>query len=70
MGIKNNNPPGHAELPIDNQVDDSTAGMMLSPLVETDKDNDNNDASSTALGLAADESNATTASATALDHGR
>jgi hypothetical protein len=24
-GIENNNPPGHAELPADDQVDDSTA---------------------------------------------
>ena len=41
---------------------------MLLPLVETDKDDDDNDASSTALGLAADGSNATTASTTALNH--
>ena len=41
---------------------------MLSPLVETDKDDDNNDASSNALGLVADGSNTTTASTTALNH--
>jgi len=40
---------------------------MLSPLVESDKDNEDDDASSTALGLAADGSNAPTASTTALD---
>jgi hypothetical protein len=50
------------------QVDDGTVRTVLSPLVETDKDNDDDDASSTALGLAADGSNATTASTTALDH--
>ena len=66
-GIKNNNPPGHAELPVDDQVDDSTVQTMLSPLVESDKDNDNDDASSTVLGLAANGSNATTVSTTALD---
>jgi hypothetical protein len=65
---KTTTPPGHAELPIDDQVNDSTAGTMLSPLVETDEDDDDDDASSTALGLAADESDATPASATALDH--
>jgi hypothetical protein len=67
-GIENNNPPGHAELPVDDQVDDSTARTMLLPLVETDKDDNDDDASSTALGLAADGSDATTASTTALDH--
>ena len=41
---------------------------MLSPLAKTDEDDDNNDASSTALGLAANGSNATMASPTALDH--
>jgi hypothetical protein len=41
---------------------------MLSPLIETDEDDDDNDASSIALGLAADGSDATTASTTALDH--
>ena len=41
---------------------------MLLPLVETDKDDDNDDASSTALSLAADGSNAPPASTTALDH--
>jgi len=63
-GIENNNTPGHAELPDNNQVDDSTARTMLTPLVDTDKEN----ASSTALGLAADGSDATTVSTTALDH--
>jgi len=67
-GIKNNNPPVHAELPVDDQVDDSTAGTMFLPLVKTDEDDFDDDASSTALGLTADESDATTASATALDH--
>jgi hypothetical protein len=61
-------PPGHAELPVNDQVADSTAGTMLSPLVETDEDDDDDDASSIALGLAADGSDATTASTTALDH--
>ena len=41
---------------------------MLSPLAKTDKDNKNYDASSTALGLAADGSDATMASPTTLDH--
>jgi hypothetical protein len=68
-GIENlNPPPKHAELPVDDQVDDSTVRTVLSPLVETDEDDDDDDASSTALGLAADGSNATTASTTALDH--
>ena len=40
---------------------------MLLPLVESDKDNDNDDTSPTALGLEANGSNATTVSATALD---
>ena len=40
---------------------------MLSPFVKSDKDDDNDDASPTALGLAADGSDATTASTTALD---
>ncbi len=66
-GIKNNNPPGHAELPVDDLVNDSTARTMLSPLVETDKDDDDDDALSTALSLAADGSDATPASTTALD---
>jgi len=66
-GSKNNNPPGHAVLPVDDQVDVSIAWMMLSPFVESDEDNDDDDASSTALGLAADGSDATTASITALD---
>jgi hypothetical protein len=52
-GIENNNPPGHAELPVDDQVDDSTVGTRLSPLVDTDEDDDDDEASSTALGLAA-----------------
>ena len=67
-GIENNNPPGHAELPVDDQVDDSTARTMLFPLVETDEDDDDDDASSTALGLAANGSDAPPASTTALDH--
>ena len=69
-GIENNNPPPpeHAVPPVDDQVDDSAVRPVLSPLVETDEDNDNDDASSTALGLAADGSDATTASTTALDH--
>jgi hypothetical protein len=41
---------------------------MLSPLVETDKDDDDDDALSTALGLVADGSDATPVSTTALDH--
>ena len=41
---------------------------MLLPLVESDKDDNDDDASSTALGLTADGSDATTASPTALDH--
>jgi hypothetical protein len=41
---------------------------MLLPLVKTEEDDNDDDTSSTALGLAADESDATTASATALDH--
>jgi len=65
---ENNNPPGHTELPVDDQVDDSTARTMLSPLVGTDEDDDKEDASSTALGLTADGSNAPLASTTALDH--
>jgi hypothetical protein len=66
-GIKNNNPPGNAELPVNDQVNDSAARTMLSPLVESDEDDDDDDASSTALGLEADGSDATTASTTALD---
>ena len=68
MDIENNNPPGHAELPVNDQVDDSTARTTLSPLVETDEDDDDNGASSTALGLSADGSDAPPASTTALDH--
>jgi hypothetical protein len=66
-GSKNNNPPGHAALPVDNQVDVSIAWTMLSPLIESDKDDEDDDASSTALGLEANGSDATTASATPLD---
>ena len=40
---------------------------MLSPLVKSDKDNDDDDASSTALGLAANGSDAPTVSTTALN---
>jgi hypothetical protein len=40
---------------------------MLSPLVESDEDDDNDEASSTALGFEANGSNSTTASATARD---
>jgi hypothetical protein len=40
---------------------------MLSPLIESDKDDEDDDASSTALGLEANGSDATTASATPLD---
>jgi hypothetical protein len=66
--IENNNPPGHAELPVDDQVDDSTAQTMLLPLVDTNEDDDDDVASSTALGLVADWSDAPPASTTALDH--
>jgi len=68
VDIENNNPPGHAELPVNDQVDNSTARMMLSPLVETDEDDYDDDASSTALGLAAHGSDASPASTTTLDH--
>ena len=61
-------PPEHAELPFDDQVDGSTVRTVLLPFVETDKDNDDDDASSRALGRVADGSDATTASTTALDH--
>ncbi len=54
-------------MPLDNQVNVSIAWTMLSPLVESDEDDDNDEASSTALGLAANWSNSTTASATARD---
>jgi len=40
---------------------------MLSPLVESDEEDDNDGASSTALGLAANGSDEPTASTTALD---
>jgi hypothetical protein len=43
------------------------AGILMDPVDESNEDDDNDDASSTALGLEADESDATTASATALD---
>jgi len=66
-GSENNNTPGHAVLPVDDQVDVSIAWTMLSPFVESDKEDDNDDASPYALGLAADGSDATTASTTALD---
>ena len=40
---------------------------MLSPFVESDEDDEDDDASPSALGLAADGSDATTVSTTALD---
>jgi hypothetical protein len=66
-GSENNNSPGHAVLPVDDQVDVSIAWTMLSPFVESDEDDDDDDASPTAPGLVADGSNATTASTIALD---
>ncbi len=42
--------------------------VLSPPLIETDEDDGDDDASSTALGLAADGSDVTTASTTALDH--
>ena len=66
-GSENNNPPGQAELPINDQVDVSIAWTMVLPFVQSEKDDDDDDASPTALGLEAGWSNATTTSATALD---
>ena len=64
---KKTTPPGHTELPVDDQVDVSIACMMLLSFVKSEEDDGNDDASPTALGLTADGSNATTASTTALD---
>jgi hypothetical protein len=66
-GSEKNNPPGHAVLPVDDQVNVSIAWTMLLPFVKSDEDNNDDDASPTALGLAADGSDATMASTTALD---
>ena len=57
------NPPGHALLPVDDQVDVSILWMMLSSLVKSGKyDDDDDDTSSTALGLTANGSDATKSS--------
>ena len=61
-------PPGHALLPVDDQVDVSILWTMLSSLVKSGKyDDDDDDTSSTALGLTANGSDATKLSTTALD---
>jgi hypothetical protein len=65
---KNNNPPGNAELLINDHANGRTVLMAFFPFVEMKGDNNNNGALSTALGLLADGSDATMTSVTALDH--
>jgi hypothetical protein len=60
-GSNNNNPPGNAELLVNNHINNSIALTVSSPLVESDKNDNDDGTSSTALSLTANESNATTA---------
>ncbi len=64
VGSKNNNPPGNAELLSDNHVNGSAASLVFLLFVELDEDNDDYGASTS---LTANGSNATVASASALD---
>jgi hypothetical protein len=67
MGLNPNNPPDGNELHHNNPVDNGSTLLALPLTNKSVCGNDDNDVSPTACGLTAAESNATTASATALD---